>query len=98
MADPATSQQRPSGRAAAVLDGVIAGYQRFLSPLLGPRCRFHPSCSEYGREAIRRFGAARGGWLALRRILRCQPFCAGGYDPVPESCDATQAGSDGAAK
>ena len=85
---------QPPGRAASVLDGVIGGYQRYLSPLLGPRCRFHPSCSEYGREAIRRFGAARGGWLALRRILRCQPFCAGGYDPVPQRCDAADAGQD----
>lgn len=63
---------------------LIAAYQRWLSPLLGSRCRFHPSCSAYARTAIARFGAARGSWLALCRILRCQPLCRGGLDPVPE--------------
>jgi putative membrane protein insertion efficiency factor len=63
----------------------IALYQRLLSPLLGARCRFHPSCSEYARTAIARFGAARGGVLAVWRILRCQPFCAGGIDEVPRT-------------
>ncbi|MEO8459996.1 MAG: membrane protein insertion efficiency factor YidD [Dokdonella sp.] len=59
-------------------------YQRWLSPLLGSRCRFHPSCSSYARVSIARFGALRGGWLAMLRILRCQPLCTGGNDPVPE--------------
>jgi len=68
----------------AILTGPIRAYQRTLSPLLGPRCRFHPSCSHYAIEAIERFGVARGGWLALRRITRCHPLNAGGLDPVPE--------------
>jgi uncharacterized protein len=63
---------------------MLEGYKRWLSPLLGSRCRFHPSCSDYARVAVARFGTARGGWLGLCRILRCQPLCAGGIDPVPE--------------
>ena len=69
---------------ARVATGLITGYQRYISPLLGPRCRFHPTCSTYAGQAIARFGVVRGGWLALRRIVRCQPLCAGGNDPVPE--------------
>ncbi len=63
--------------------GVIRAYQRWLSPVLGQRCRFHPSCSQYAVEAIERFGAGRGLWLAVRRLARCHPFTAGGLDPVP---------------
>jgi len=59
-------------------------YQRYISPLLGPRCRFHPTCSAYAREAIDRYGLRRGGWLSLRRLARCHPFAPGGYDPVPD--------------
>jgi hypothetical protein len=62
---------------------LIRLYQITLSPFLGQQCRFTPSCSEYTRLAIERYGACRGSWLGLRRILRCQPFCAGGHDPVP---------------
>lgn len=62
---------------------LLAFYKRFVSPLLGARCRFHPSCSEYARVAVARFGSARGSWLALNRLLRCQPLCEGGVDPVP---------------
>jgi putative membrane protein insertion efficiency factor len=59
-------------------------YQVFLGPFFGGACRFEPSCSAYAYEAIERFGAARGAWLGMKRLLRCRPFSAGGYDPVPE--------------
>lgn len=79
----AADHQGPGLLAAACI-GLIRLYQLLLSPLLGPRCRFHPSCSHYALEAIGRHGAARGGWLTLRRVCRCHPLNPGGYDPVPE--------------
>ena len=66
-----------------VLQGLIRAYQLALSPYFGQHCRFTPSCSHYASEAIERHGAIRGTWLAVRRILRCHPWCDGGYDPVP---------------
>lgn len=66
-----------------VLLALIGFYQRRLSPLFGARCRFHPSCSSYAKEAIETYGAAKGFLLTLWRLLRCQPLCKGGYDPVP---------------
>jgi len=68
----------------AILLLLIRLYQWCLSPLLGPSCRYYPSCSCYTHTAIERHGALRGTWLGLRRILRCHPFAAGGYDPVPD--------------
>ena len=69
----------------ALLIGFINLYRWFVSPLLGPNCRFHPTCSCYAQEAIRLHGALRGSWLAVRRIGRCHPWNPGGYDPVPDA-------------
>lgn len=67
-----------------VLLGLIRFYQRFLSPLKGgPTCRFYPSCSQYAYDALGKYGAVKGTYLAVKRILRCHPFHPGGYDPVP---------------
>lgn len=74
----------PSRWLALLLLLLIGGYRRWISPLLGPRCRFIPSCSAYGLEAISRHGPWRGGWLTLRRLLRCHPFSPCGCDPVPD--------------
>lgn len=68
---------------ARLLLALIRAYRYLLSPWWGGGCRFTPSCSGYAMEAIERHGAARGGWLALRRVARCHPWCAGGFDPVP---------------
>jgi putative membrane protein insertion efficiency factor len=68
---------------------LIALYRLGISPLLGPRCRFYPSCSEYGAQALERFGLMKGLWLTIRRLGRCHPFHAGGLDPVPESATAS---------
>jgi len=71
------------GPVTRMLMALVAGYRRFISPLLPPRCRFEPSCSAYALEALQVHGAARGLWLAIARIARCHPFHPGGYDPVP---------------
>ena len=71
------------GMVGRFLIALLRVYKRFLSPMLGPRCRFVPSCSEYAMEAIARFGPLRGSWLAARRIGRCHPLHPGGHDPVP---------------
>jgi len=64
---------------------LLRGYQYLISPLLGPRCRFHPSCSHYAIEALQQHGLLRGLWLTLRRLLRCHPWHPGGHDPVPST-------------
>lgn len=62
---------------------LIAFYRTCISPFTPPACRYTPTCSQYAQEAIKKYGAFRGGWLALKRILRCHPFGGSGYDPVP---------------
>ncbi|MGI6754484.1 MAG: membrane protein insertion efficiency factor YidD [Atopobiaceae bacterium] len=62
---------------------IIRGYKRYISPLLPDACIYSPTCSQYALEAIEKYGAAKGSWLAFKRILRCNPFHRGGYDPVP---------------
>ena len=68
---------------------LVRGYQRWISPWLPPRCRFYPTCSAYCLEAVEVHGARSGAWLGLRRLLRCHPFCKGGYDPVPAASLST---------
>ncbi|MBK8182410.1 MAG: membrane protein insertion efficiency factor YidD [Candidatus Competibacteraceae bacterium] len=68
-----------------LLIALLRAYQLLISPLLGNHCRFYPSCSEYAREAIERYGVWRGAGLAIRRLARCHPWHPGGIDPVPES-------------
>jgi uncharacterized protein len=63
---------------------IIRFYQVIISPIKPPSCRFYPTCSHYGLEAVNRFGALKGGWLTVKRILKCHPFHPGGIDPVPE--------------
>ncbi|MBM0104110.1 membrane protein insertion efficiency factor YidD [Steroidobacter sp. S1-65] len=73
-------------RAATVkmLTAAIRAYRYLISPLLGPTCRFYPSCSCYAEQALQEHGAMRGTWLTVRRLLRCHPWHEGGYDPVPQ--------------
>ncbi|MCR4659484.1 MAG: membrane protein insertion efficiency factor YidD [Bacteroidales bacterium] len=69
--------------ASAIMLGLIKFYRQCISPLTPPACRYTPTCSQYAMEAITKYGPLRGGWLALKRILRCNPFGGSGYDPVP---------------
>lgn len=75
-----------------LLIGLLRAYRMLISPLYGQVCRYHPSCSAYALEAVTEYGALRGVWLAFRRLVRCHPWAAGGYDPVPprqtDSCDS----------
>ena len=83
--DPSpTLQQRLNQRVAWLLLALIGFYRRFISPILGPRCRFTPTCSAYGLEAIQKHGPWKGGWLTLKRLLLCHPFTPCGCDPVPD--------------
>ena len=71
------------GAGARFLLLALSVYRSFLSPFYGGACKFYPSCSQYASEAIARYGAGRGAWLAVKRLARCRPFSPGGYDPVP---------------
>ena len=79
-AESTTEALSPGVRLSLVL---LRGYKLIISPLFTGSCRFHPSCSDYTAEAIRVHGVGRGIWLGMKRLGRCQPFCSGGYDPVP---------------
>jgi putative membrane protein insertion efficiency factor len=68
-----------------ILEALIRGYQKLISPLLGQRCRFHPTCSQYAIDAIKVHGSLKGSWLASKRLLKCHPLHPGGHDPVPEN-------------
>jgi putative membrane protein insertion efficiency factor len=80
---PSAPHQRTLAQRA--LMGVLRGYQLLLSPWLRAGCRYQPSCSNYAMQAVQRHGAAAGSYLAAARILRCNPFCLGGHDPVPDN-------------
>ena len=86
MADASPAQ---SGYAQRMLTFSIRSYQRVVSPLLGPRCRYYPTCSNYALDAIALHGAGKGLLLSVARIARCHPFCAGGHDPVPHVSDSS---------
>ena len=62
---------------------MIRGYQKYISPMTGPHCKYAPTCSQYAIETLEKYGVFKGTWLACKRILRCHPFAEGGYDPVP---------------
>ncbi|QTQ07589.1 membrane protein insertion efficiency factor YidD [Macrococcoides canis] len=70
-----------------LLLGLIKFYRKYISPMTPPACRFHPTCSQYGLEAIETHGAMKGGYLTVKRILKCHPFHPGGFDPVPPKKD-----------
>jgi putative membrane protein insertion efficiency factor len=94
LSDRLAGTPTPS-RSAALLMLLIGGYQRWISPFLGNRCRVHPSCSAYAKTAIETHGAVRGSWLALRRLVKCQPFHPGGFDYVPPATRRVKPGRKG---
>ncbi|WP_235200634.1 membrane protein insertion efficiency factor YidD [Pseudomonas monteilii] len=77
----------------SILIALVRGYQLLISPIIGNRCRFHPSCSQYSIEALRTHGALVGTWLTVRRLLRCHPLHPGGFDPVPSKDNRNKGGS-----
>jgi len=68
---------------ARILIWIVKAYQLALSPFFGQQCRFYPTCSQYALEAIQKYGALRGSYYTVRRLVRCHPWCAGGHDPIP---------------
>lgn len=92
MATPHSSSEKSTtprlSPIAYLLVGLVQFYRYFISPLIGSRCRFYPTCSTYALEAIKLYGGLKGGWLTLKRISRCHPLNEGGEDPVPpKKCD-----------
>jgi len=75
---------------------LLRGYRAFISPLYGQVCRYHPSCSEYALEAVQTHGTIKGSWLAMKRLARCHPWAAGGFDPVPPAHQLRPADAGGA--
>jgi len=94
MTSPIENTQKKRSVLAFVFLGLVKFYRYFLSPLLGPRCRYQPTCSAYALEAIETHGGLKGGWLAAKRIGRCHPFGGFGYDPVPKSVGTDTRTSD----
>nr|WP_315099639.1 membrane protein insertion efficiency factor YidD [uncultured Fretibacterium sp.] len=93
---PRGSRRRRCGSPVAVLVVLlIRGYQRFISPLLGHRCRFYPSCSQYALVVFQEWGFFMGAWMTLRRLLKCGPWHEGGYDPPPRRCGSAKSDRDG---
>jgi putative membrane protein insertion efficiency factor len=89
MSDNSSANGGPRRLAARAVVRAVNFYRYAISPSRPATCRYTPSCSAYAAEAIERFGLLRGGWLAVRRLLRCHPFHAGGHDPVPQSVGRT---------
>jgi putative membrane protein insertion efficiency factor len=79
-----------------LLIGLLRAYRALISPLYGPVCRYYPTCSAYALDAVREHGSARGSWLAARRLARCHPWAAGGFDPVPPRASAGPTPQQGA--
>ena len=73
-----------------IISGIIGLYRYLVSPILGPSCRYVPTCSEYAQTSILRFGLFKGGWIAIKRIVSCHPWSKSGYDPVPEKTSKTK--------
>ncbi len=98
MSLPSPGQPGRRGPLARTLLAAIGFYSRAISPALPPRCRFAPTCSAYAAEAVAVHGAARGSWLALRRLLKCAPWHPGGFDPVPSRRGTAPSGTGGDAR
>jgi putative membrane protein insertion efficiency factor len=93
-AESKSASAQRTGVARWLLLFAVRVYRGFFSPFFGAACRFHPSCSQYAFQAVERWGARRGAWLALKRLGRCRPFSQGGYDPVPELAADENSGSE----
>ena len=91
-------QARSGSAVKYVLITLLRAYRLLISPLYGQVCRYHPSCSAYALDAVRLHGSVKGSWLAVRRVGRCHPWAAGGYDPVPERFTWRAASSPGLSK